>query len=83
MNKLLWSSSLALATAAFLTACGDELCDDKQRAFFWSATESEKEGDAYYVVLSYNNTDAVVSNNNSSMIILSKTSRMSIRCLKD
>jgi hypothetical protein len=27
MNKLLWSSSLALATAAFLTACGDELCD--------------------------------------------------------
>ena len=26
-NKLLWSSSLALATAVFLTACGDELCD--------------------------------------------------------
>jgi hypothetical protein len=25
MNKFLWSSSFALATAAFLAACGDEM----------------------------------------------------------
>ena len=52
--------------------------DDKQRAFFWSTTESETEGKAYYMNLSYNSADAVVSDINHS-----KTSRMSIRCLKD
>ena len=56
--------------------------DDKQRAFFWSTTESETEGDAYYMVLSYNYAGAVVSNNNTDHNI-SKTSRLSIRCLKD
>jgi uncharacterized protein (TIGR02145 family) len=52
--------------------------DEPERAFFWSTTESEIEGNAYYMVLSYNSADAVVSDTNHS-----KTSRMSIRCLKD
>jgi len=56
--------------------------DDKQRAFFWSTTESENEGEAYFMVLSYNSASAVVSNNNTDHNI-SKATRMSIRCLKD
>ena len=56
--------------------------NDKENAFFWSATESENEGDVYFMVLVYNSYGAAVSNTNTDDNF-SKTSRMSIRCLKD
>ena len=55
---------------------------ENEHAYFWSATESENEEDAYFMVLVYNSYGAAVTNTNTDNNF-SKTSRMSIRCLKD